>query len=276
MAKLVCRFCNTVTPSVVISRLLLALFLACMVQIAGVAAAGNTATVWESTGLIRVDGNLAEWDRSSPIVLDNYNQLIRDLDFWEGLSDFSANVYLMCDESNLYVGAEVTDDIPFVTVNRRVDEVDSMVLYFSTNPGADPNRESYESTDFMVALAMVPGYFDTCIDRWMVEDKKGIDSDGIWGGEQVLDGYECAVREFGGGYTYTFEAKIPFSNFYNEWLPEFSPMRGTKIGFDVQMSDLDFTCPGWPIPQMAWVGTNEIMESPQGWATLKFDSKEEK
>ena len=41
----------------------------------------------------------------------------------------------------------------------------------------------------------------------MVADKKGIDTKGDAGDEQVLAGYEYDVKEFKGGYV--FEAKIP-------------------------------------------------------------------
>lgn len=62
------------------------------------------------------------------------------------------------------------------------------------------------------------------------------------GDEQVLEGFECAVQEIEGGYT--FECVIPWSNFSNENLPVLVPAAGMSIGFETGMFDLDFPCPG--------------------------------
>ena len=233
------------------------------------------AIAWKVTEAIVIDGNLDEWNLSSPIVIEREGQLIKRAEsgvgIWSGPTDLSAKVYLMWDESNLYVAAEVIDDTPFMyREGFPLDEADSMILYFSTNPSADPGRGAYESTDFRVVFLIDNCYFDTGIDRSMVDDKRGIETQGMQGYEQVLDGYECAVGGLEGGYT--FEAKIPWSNFSSPEIPLFVPAKGMTIGFDVELSDLDATCPGASTCSMAWVGDSTIITNPSKWGTLTFES----
>lgn len=243
--------------------------LAVVMSARGVKAMGDKATAWKVIGPIVIDGDLSEWNKSSPIAIDSEGQLIRAASQWDGPSDLSAEVYLMWDESNLYVGAEVTDGSPFMSrTGFSIDSLDSMGLYLSTNPDADPARELYESTDFRVLLVIDNDSFYTGIDRDMVSDSKGIETDGMYGGKNVLGGYEVAVGGFEGGYT--FEAKIPFSNFYNNQLPEFIPTAGMEVGFDVELNDLDIPCPESACVRMAWRGDEDITGSPKEWGTLKF------
>jgi len=231
------------------------------------------AIAWEVTEAIVIDGNLEEWNLSSPIVLDNESHLIRYTEGviggeWTGPLDFSAKVYLMWDRFNLYVGAEVKDDIPFMyRTGFRLDLVDSLGLYLSTNPSADPARTSYESTDFRVLLVIDNNWFDTGIDRDMVENRAGIETRGMYGWYQ-FDGYKAAVREIEGGYT--FEAKIPWSTFSSDEIPLFVPVKGMTIGFDVELNDCDSPCPGSSTCSMVWTGDNSIIQNPSGWGILIF------
>ncbi|GAI19235.1 unnamed protein product, partial [marine sediment metagenome] len=170
------------------------------------------ATAWKATEVVVIDGNLGEWDLSSPVVLDSVGQVYRNPEKWDGTTDLSANVYVMWDESNLYVAAEVKDDTPFIYAEGMfIDMNDSMVIYISTNPGASPSRTSYESADFRVLLMISDFYMDTALDRDMVSDPKGIVTDGMYGGKNVLAGYGHALGAFPGGFT--FETKIPWSCF---------------------------------------------------------------
>ena len=62
---------------------------------------------------ITIDGDLSDWDLSSPAVLDDASQIIRDLSFWQGPNDLSAKVYAAYDEENLYLAFDVTEDTPY-------------------------------------------------------------------------------------------------------------------------------------------------------------------
>ena len=59
---------------------------------------------------ITIDGDLSDWDLSSPAVLEDASQIIRDLSFWQGPNDLSAKVYAAYDEENLYLAFDVTED----------------------------------------------------------------------------------------------------------------------------------------------------------------------
>jgi hypothetical protein len=61
-----------------------------------------------------LDGSWNGWDKSEPMTIDKPSQVCRLLmgnQAWQGPNDLSAKIYAMYDDSSLYVGAEVTDDV---------------------------------------------------------------------------------------------------------------------------------------------------------------------
>ena len=46
-----------------------------------------TATAYKATEPIVIDGNLEDWNTSSPIVINTEEQVIRDVSFWQGEND---------------------------------------------------------------------------------------------------------------------------------------------------------------------------------------------
>ena len=93
------------------SLILMAMGLVFLCPIVSMANPG--AIAYKAAGQIEVDGKLNEWNRSSPIVLAEQSQLICDGEIWGGTMDLSAKVYIMWDEKNLYIGADVIEDTPF-------------------------------------------------------------------------------------------------------------------------------------------------------------------
>lgn len=226
-------------------------------------------TAWKAPDSPSIDADLSEWNTSVPLILDREEQLVRDANQWDGPEDLSAKVYFMWDQKNLYLAAEVLDDTPFMyREGFPPDMADAFVLFFSTNPAADPARTSYEKTDFRVTMIVDDYYFNTGIDRDMVADTAGLETMGDGGDEQVLDGYEYAVQEVPGGYI--FEAKIPWSNFANDQIPLLVPAEGMEIGFDLAMYDLDFPCPGVATASMVWTASADGSENPSTWGSLIF------
>jgi len=229
----------------------------------------NIVECWRSPEIVTVDADLGEWNTSSPAVLSSESQLVRDANQWTGPEDLSAEVFLMWDTGNLYLAAVVHDDTPFMyREGFPPDWADAIVLHFSTDPGADPNRSSYDSTDFRLTMIIDDYLFNTGLDREMVADKRGLETRGEAGDEQILDGYEYAVAEIDGGYV--FEAKIPFSNFSNDQIPALVPADGMEIGFDLSAFDLDFPCPGVATARMAWTGSADADSNPSTWGRLIF------
>jgi len=227
------------------------------------------AIAWQATGPITIDGSLEEWNKSSPITISKASQVTLGGYLWGGSYDLSATIYLMWDADNLYIGAEIQDDVPFTArPGFKPDEADSICIYLSTNPAADPAREAYEPTDFRILL-MTDGYdFYTAIDRDMLQDPMGIETGGMYGDEQVIEGYEGAVVETKRGCV--FEAKIPFAALASDLIPKFVPQPGVKVGFDLELNDIDMPCPGIGAKSMAWVGSSAIRTSPAEWGVLAF------
>lgn len=228
---------------------------------------------WKAPENITIDADLSEWNKTSAVILNSESQVIQGGNQWDGPEDLSASVYFMWDRDNLYLAAEVVDDTPFMyREGFPPDLVDALVLYFSTDPQADPERQSYQSKDFRLTLIVDDYLFNTGLDREMVEEKCGLETRGEAGDEQILEGYEYAVKEVAGGYI--FEAKIPFINFSNEQLSPLVPEEGDVIGFNVGMFDLDFPCPGVATTNMVWTGSEDVDANPSSWGTLVFKGEE--
>ena len=232
------------------------------------------AVAWEAVGGITVDGVLSEWDLSSPVVLNDAAQLIRGANFWDGPEGLSGTFYFMWDKENLYVAAVVLDDGPFMAREGfPPDQADAIGIFLSTSPEADPDRQAYESTDFQIMFVVDAYSYNTGLYRDAVADPKGIETAGIYGYEQVFDGYEVAAMETADGYVY--EAKFPLRNLANDQIPVLVPVAGLSIGFNVELVDIDMPCPGVACTVLSWTGTELITSSPAEWGALRFQTREE-
>lgn len=232
-----------------------------------------TATAYKASAPITVDGDLSEWTLDSPIVIDQESQVIRDLSFWQGASDLSCTVYVMYDETNLYLAVDVTEDTPFGAIEMLpLDGEDNFKIYISTDPAADPARTEYGTNDFLLYLIVDNNYWDTAFDRSMIEKDslERFTSKGMDGGEDVLEGYERAAATTSTGFI--FEAVIPWANFSNDRIPVYTPASGDTIKFDFAITDITYPCPGTEyIPQMAWTGDLSINTNPSLWGNLTFE-----
>lgn len=221
---------------------------------------------------IVIDGNLDDWNTSSPIVIDQEAQVIRDVSFWQGENDLSATVYVTWDEENLYLAADVTEDTPYGAIEMLpLDGEDNFKVYISTDPTADPARTAYGTNDFLLYLIVDNSYWDTAFDRTMVEKDllERFTTKGMDGGEDVLTGYEKASVLTTTGFIY--EAVIPWSNFSNAKIPVYTPAVGDTVNFNFAITDISYPCPGTEyIPQMAWTGTLDINTNPSLWGRLTF------
>ena len=237
------------------------------VSIGALAYSGKTITAYEAVSGVTIDGDLSDWNTSSPAVIDQGEQVVRDKGQWTGPEDCGIQVYLMWDDANLYLAAKMMDDTPFMyREGFPPDMADSLVLFLSTDPQADPDRTAYTANDFRLTMVIDDYYFNTGIDREMIEDNRGFASKGADGDEQVLDGYECAVKEIEGGYT--FESLIPLSNFSNELIPALVPEAGMSLGVEFGMFDLDFPCPGVATVRIEWNANMDVDTNPSLWGTV--------
>lgn len=221
---------------------------------------------------VMIDGRLEEWDLSSPIVIDQEDQVIRDVQAWEGKQDLSCTAYLMWDEENLYIAVDVTEDTPFGAIEMLpLDGEDNFKLYISTSPDDDPARTEFTSNDFLTYLIVDNLYWDTAIDRSMVpkDARKRFVSIGMDGGMNVLDGYAVGSKKTETGFIY--ESVIPWTCFSNDHIVVFTPQEGDTVNFDFVVTDISYPCPGTQyIPQMAWTGDININTNPRLWGRLQF------
>ena len=232
-----------------------------------------SATAHKAGSPLVIDGNLDDWDLSSPIVINREEQVIRDVSFWQGEMDLSCTVYVMWDENNLYLAADVNEDSPYGAIEMlELDGEDNFKLYLSTDPAADPARTEYGTNDFLLYLIVDNGYWDTAFDRTMVakENLQRFTTKGMDGGEDVLEGYEKASVLTSTGFIY--EACIPWSNFSNAKIPQYTHAVGDTVNFNFAITDISYPCPGTEyIPQMAWSGNLNINTDPSLWGRLTFE-----
>jgi hypothetical protein len=95
---------------------------------------------------LSVKDDFEKFKTSEPIfVFDKSTMNPSDADawgFWTGMQDFSGKLYMQWDEKNLYVAAEVVDDIHISQERGRVDrnawKFDSMVIAIDANNDATP------------------------------------------------------------------------------------------------------------------------------------------
>lgn len=247
---------------------------ACVMVPACAAVAGEGNVQAHKMPAIEIDGSLDEWNLESSADIVDASQLVRDEGQWTDPTDLSLKVYTAWDEDYLYIGAEINDSTPFMyREGFPPDMADTLVLFFSTNPEADPARTEYEATDFRLAI-VIDDYDDfyTGIDREMLDDTKGIDTFGEDGDEvfeDVIEGGMIAKTETETGCF--VEIALPWSVFSSDEIAQFLPTAGTTIGFEVGMYDLDFPCPGVATARMQW--TSDSMDcdtNPSLWGTLTF------
>ncbi len=190
-----------------------------------------------------IDGRLEDaWYVAEPLMITGLSQVVlvnnkgkadlADVDVnqvWKGPQTLSGKIYLLMDEANLYLGADVTDDHPMVNQGTKGGVFDgtSLELYF----GGRDRRDHPELT--------TPGYAPFEYQVELALDREGQPT--IWFGPQAPSsergasngpavGGELAAQKKPDGSGYVLEAKIPLTNF------RFTPKAGQKIELDVGLN----------------------------------------
>ena len=65
-------------------------------------------------GEVVIDGDLSEWDTEKCLRIDSDNQIVDQIEHWDGAADCSVELYAMWDEENLYFAMKILDDTPLV------------------------------------------------------------------------------------------------------------------------------------------------------------------
>lgn len=214
--------------------------------------AASTASAYTANELVAprakdvvIDGKLDEWDLSRSLKINAENQITDQIEHWDGEKDCSVELYAMWDEENLYLAADIKDDTPFVyREGFPLDELDAVIIFLSTNPDADPERTAYEATDWRIVTSVEDYYGDwfNFVDRDMIEDNLGYETQGEYGDELVFEDLEAAFTRTDSGAVY--EIRLPLHNLSNDQIAQLIPAAGMTLGFDFSILDVDLPCPG--------------------------------
>jgi len=211
--------------------------------------AKKTAVACPASGPVKLDGKLNEWQACQPIVMADASYFKEGVT-WGGPQALSGKIYIMYDKEYFYVAADVTDRLPLMNKRERGDiwNGDALELVFSTNPGADKNRDSFDRTDYQVGFG--------------TGDGAGV-KPSIWNWQRrrTPTGSEIFVKRTDKGYI--MEAKVPWSFFGG-----FVPSAGTKIGLDLAIDDADQKMERER--QLIWNGDYYFYKDPSVWGILEF------
>jgi beta-mannanase len=201
-------------------------------------------------GTVVVDGKLSDWDKSNPISMKDSSYFREGL-VWGGPEDLSGDAYLMWNETNLYLAADISDKIPLVNKKQKQNiwNGDAIEIVLSVDPKADPKRASFSRGDYQIGFGTGDG-------------KSNMPSIWNWQRRRSPQGSEIAVSKKGEGYV--LEAKIPWEFFRGKFVPS----KGTKIGFDIAFDDADKT--GERERQLIWNGDYYFYKDPSVWGVLEF------
>ena len=234
-------------------------------------------------GEVVIDGDLGEWDTTKCIRIDSEGQIIDQIEHWDGAEDCAMELYAMWDEANLYVAMKIFDDTPLVyREGFPLDELDAIILFLSTDPAADPARTEYAATDWRIVQSAdkYKNDFDffNYIDRDMIADPKGWETQGEYGDELVFEDFEGAIADMEGGIIW--ESRISLAELSNDQIPALVPAAGAVIGFDCSILDVDLPCPGIHSLRMQCSAELEgrdrspeayaVDTNPSLWGTLTF------
>ncbi len=180
---------------------------------------------------VKVDGDLSEWSKQSPLVLDGLDDLYPSRDAftrgdWSGPRDLSARVYLGWDARCLYLAARVADD---VHVQRQgADKIwmdDCLQFAFDTlNDALSPQlggKSGYDDNDYNLAMALTAqGPVCACfVERGSANT-------------QGARAFPLAIKRVEGETLY--EVAIPWEN-----LKPLQPKAGRAFAFSCILFDVD-------------------------------------
>ena len=200
----------------------------------------KTATAMKAPVGVKIDGKLDEWKNSVPIAMKDGSFFKEGLS-WGGPADLSGSAYLMWDEQNLYLAAEITDKIPLVNKKERQD---------IWNGDAIEVVLGFERGDYQIGFGTGDGK----------TNKPAIWN---WQRRRSPTGSEISVKKADKPLGYVLEAKIPWSFF-----GAFVPSAGTRVGFDIAFDDADLT--GERERQFIWNGDFYFYKDPSVWGILEF------
>ena len=211
---------------------------------------------------IDIDGSLAEWNRTAPMHIYRKDQLTTGKDNYRGEKDFDAKVYLCWDEKNLYIAAEVIDDIYSQPPKKQTDgyRYDGLELYLDTALNGDLGDKKYDENDYQF------GFFDSKEGPYAWCWPKG-------DGEVKTAKVVFTPFQNGGGNKdskgYILEGMIPLS------FMKFNPIPGQWVGMTVSIDDDDTPetiNPFLQDKQFTWAGDAYNYADPSHFGFMYFSN----
>jgi hypothetical protein len=206
-----------------------------------------------SAAVIKIDGYPEEcWAAAPGITIDNSRTGKPALRSGScaGDRDLSGSVKLLWDKDNLYLFADIKDDMPMVNSRSRhnIRNGDAVEIFLGSDPDNLP-KEGYSPKDFQVALGS--------------NEKMWIFGQADGGARNAVpSGSEIAARKTGAGYA--IEARLALDNLGYDDFSE-----GKELALDVALDDADGT--GSRECQMTWNGAEDNDRNSRYWgrAVLK-------
>jgi len=201
---------------------------------------------------LKIDGDLSDWDKGAPITMVD-EEFFKEGLTWGGNSDLSGKAYIMWDETNFYLAAEIIDDLPLVNdkVGANIWNGDALELVLGFNQKADPQRVAMGQGDFQVGFGTGDG-------------KKNPPQIWNWQRRRIPKGGEIAVNKTKSPLGYVLEAKIPWEFFRVKSVPK----KGLRLGFDIAFDDADKR--NERERQFIWNGDYYFYKDPSVWGVLEL------
>lgn len=201
---------------------------------------------------IKIDGIMEEaWLKAAKIEIGP------DTNYLEGniasYDDLSAEVRVLWDEKNIYLLADIKDDVPMRNENRARDvwNGDCVELCISVDPGKIPEI-GYSSSDFQILIGANGK-------MWIPGQAKG----GIRNGVPIYS--RAVAKKVDSGYI--LETKINIANFQDERSGYFK--EGSLLGFEIAIGDGD--AKGVREGKLVWNGTPAGYKNSAVWGRLKLE-----
>lgn len=203
-----------------------------------------------------IDGNInaSEWGGAPVLTLGRaYQDVLPGK--WTGPADYTGSVQLKWDADNLYVAAQVTDDVVSfpVTALNAISQRDGLEVYLGLEPTADKARTAY----------YIPGDYQVILSADK-DEITGALSGVFYSPQASLAGAQVVVKATPQGYN--IEAALPWYGFDGA-VP---PSQDQVLGFNLQGNDNDQTTPTQD-SAFSLSGQPKSFQNPQAWtrATLK-------
>jgi hypothetical protein len=201
---------------------------------------------WGAPANFAADGDFSEWEGITPFVLKPSTDNVA-IGTFDNDDDLTATVYLAMDDQNLYVAADVIDNVYNFGEGNWWDQ-DAFEFYFGLYDWRGPKHTN-------ITRGAEPDYKVYFVETGAVNDFNGAALLFTSGTDNLyFEGYNP---------DYAIEAKIPFDSLYFGEDQAFTPARGMRIPMDLYFHDNDGVWDG--NLALSPYNTDHDYQTPQEW-----------